>query len=313
MLKYLGRKLVSGLLLLFVVTATTFVLVYSNAEDSVHTALGASATDEQVAARMAVLELDRPVVTQYFHWLGGVFTGDLGKSFTTGEQVTDMLAARLPVTLSLVVLCMFFTTALSVLIGVVAATRGGWVARVLEVGSVAGVAVPQFLVAIALVFVFAIAVPVFPATGYVPLVESVGGWAGSLVLPVVAILIGAVAAAAQQFRGAMIDAMRQDFVRTLRSRGISERAVIYRHVLRNAAGPGLTILALQTIALLGGVVLIEQIFALPGIGQLTQSASLQGDLPAVMGVVLFTVVVVVVVNVGADLVNGWINPKARLS
>jgi peptide/nickel transport system permease protein len=313
MLKYLSRKLFSSVVLFLVVTAVTFVLIYSNSTDTVRTALGASATEEQVAARMAELELDRPVLLQYLQWLGGLFSGDLGRSFTTGEQVTDMLASRFPVTLSLVVLSMVFTTVLSVLIGVVAATKGGWIDRVLQSLSVAGVAVPQFLVAIALVLIFALAIPIFPATGYVPLEDGVSGWASSLVLPVLAILVGSVAAAAQQFRGAMIDALRQDFVRTLRSRGIPERAVVFRHALRNAAGPGLTILALQTIGLLGGVVLIELIFALPGIGGLTQSAALQGDLPAVMGVVLISTVVVVVINVCADLINGWMNPKARLS
>jgi peptide/nickel transport system permease protein len=183
----------------------------------------------------------------------------------------------------------------------------------LQVVSVSGAAIPNFVIAIALVFVFALAVPLFPATGYISPDVDTAGWAASLALPVVAILIGAVANAAQQFRSAMLDVMGQDYIRTLRTRGIDERLIVFRHALRNAASPGLTILSLQTIALMGGVVVIERVFAMPGVGLLTNSGALQGDIPAVMGCVLFTIVVVVVVNIAVDLINGWINPKARVS
>jgi peptide/nickel transport system permease protein len=178
---------------------------------------------------------------------------------------------------------------------------------------IAGAAIPNFVVAIALVFAFAIALPLFPATGYISPDVDPAGWARSLVLPVAAVTIGSIAGAAQQFRGAVIDTLNQDFVRTLRSRGISQRAIIFRHVLRNAAAPGMTILSLQTISLMGGVVIIERVFALPGMGLLASNSALQGDIPAVMGSVLFTVIVVVVVNIAVDLLNGWLNPKARLS
>jgi peptide/nickel transport system permease protein len=311
MLTYLGRKLLFGVVLFVIVTAVTFVLVFSNGEASVRNAIGQNATDAQVAARVAELGLGRPVLLQYLHWLGHLFTGDLGTSFFTGEPVSKMLASRIPVTLSLIVVSLIFTAILSVLIGVAAAVKGGWIDRVLQFLSVGATALPSFLVAIGLVFLLAIAIPVFPATGYVPFTDSPAGWVASLVLPVTALLLTLVATAAQQFRGAMQDAMRQDFVRTLRSRGVPERAVVFRHALRNAASPGLTILSLQTIALIGGAVLIERIFGLPGIGQLMVTTSLAGDLNAVMGVVVFSTVVVVVVNITADMVNGWINPKVR--
>lgn len=311
MLLFIGRKLLSGFVLFLIVTAIVFGVLYSHGEDTVRSSLGAAATDGQVHARMADLGLDQSVVKQYLLWLGHLAQGDLGNSFNTGEPVSDMLASRLPVTLSLVLFTTVLTAILSALVGIVAATRGGWLDRTLQSLTVAGVAVPQFLVAIALVFTFAISIPVFPATGYVSPDESLSGWIESLVLPVTAILLGSVAGAAQQFRGTVKDVLERDFVRTLRARGISERAIVYRHVLRNAAGPGLTILALQTIGLLGGAVLIERIFALPGIGDLTQNAALQGDLPAVMGVVLVAIVMLVVVNLVADLLNNWLNPKVR--
>ncbi|WP_205318835.1 ABC transporter permease [Rhodococcus sp. AQ5-07] len=295
------------------VTALTFMMVFSNGAASVRQSLGETATDEQVAARVAQLGLDRSVVLQYLEWLKGLLSGDLGASFATGESVSSMLTTRIPVTISLVVLAILLTAVLSVVVGVCAAVFGGWVDKGLQFLSIGGLALPNFLVAIALVFAFAIAIPLFPATGYVPIEENAGEWAASLVLPVTAILVGLVAGSAQQFRGSLIDTLSQDYIRTLRSRGVSERAIVLRHALRNAASPGLTVLSLQTIGLVGGAVLIERIFVLPGVGQLTQTAAITGDLPAVMGCVVFSVLVVIVVNVCADLLNGWINPKVRIS
>jgi peptide/nickel transport system permease protein len=168
-------------------------------------------------------------------------------------------------------------------------------------------------VAIGLVFAFAIAIRAFPATGYISPDQSVTDWAASITLPVLAILVGSVASAAAQFRSAVKDVLERDFVRTLRARGMSERAIIYRHVLRNAGGPGLTVLSLQTIALLGGVVIIEQVFALPGMGVLATGSATQGDIPVVMGCVTVTVLLVAIVNLITDLLTAALNPKARAS
>ncbi|MFC8432355.1 ABC transporter permease [Streptomyces sp. NPDC057253] len=313
MLRYVVRQVLAGILLTFAVTAITFALVFRDGPGIARRVLGQNATPAQVHAKVVELGLDRSVMEQYAQWLGHLFHGDLGSSFFTGEPVSEMLQTRIPVTLAVVLLALLFTVVLSVLIGVTAAVRGGALDRFLQVVGVIGAAVPNFVVAIVLVLTFAIALPWLPATGYVsPDVDPVG-WARSLVLPVAAVLIGSVAGAAQQLRGAVIDTLSQDFVRTLRSRGISERAIIFRHVLRSAAGPGLTILSLQTIALMGGVVIIERVFAMPGMGLLANSSALQGDVPVVMGSVLFTIVVVVVVNIAVDLLAGWLNPKARLS
>jgi peptide/nickel transport system permease protein len=313
MLRFVVRQLLSGIILTIVVTAVTYALVFSDAPGIARRVLGQSATQAQVAAKVTELGLDQPVAAQYVKWLGGLVRGDLGASYFTGEPVTTMLATRVPVTLAVIAPALLLTMILSVLTGVTAAVRGGGLDRFLQVAGVVGAAIPNFVVAIVLVFAFAIAARVFPATGYVsPDVDPVG-WARSLVLPVLAVLIGSVAGAAQQFRGAVIDVLEQDFVRTLRSRGLSERAVIFRHVLRNAAGPGMTILSLQTVAVMGGVVIIERVFALPGMGLLANDSAVQGDLPAVMGSVLFSIVVVLVVNIAVDLLVGWLNPKARLS
>ncbi|MGW7686636.1 ABC transporter permease [Kribbella sp. NPDC054772] len=311
MIRFALKRLASALWLFVVVSFATYAMVFSNGSAIARAVLGPEARQDQVAAKVVELQLDRPVITQYGRWLGDLLTrGDLGQSFYTHEPVSRLLASRIPVTLSVMVVVMLLTALLSVLVGVVAAVRGGWVDRVLQFLGVLGAAVPQFIVAIGLIIAFAISVRWFPPTGYTSL-KNPAGWMASLALPWTAILVGSTASAAQQFRGAVADVLRQDFVRTLRTRGMSENAIIFRHVLRNAAGPGLTILGLQIVGMMGGAVIIEQVFALPGVGNLTVANSLRSDVPVVMGCVLFSIVVVVVVNFVADLVIAWVNPKAR--
>jgi peptide/nickel transport system permease protein len=313
MIGFTLRRLASALLLVVVVTCATFLLIFSDGTTIARATLGESATQEAVEAKAVQLGLDQPVVAQYVDWVQGVLHGSLGNSYFTGEPVTAMLLTRLPVTLSLTVIVVLLTALVSVLVGTLAAVRGGWLDRALQLLAVAGAAVPGFIVAIILVLTVAVGWGVLPATGYVPLTTDPGGWARSLVLPVLAILVGSVGGAAQQFRGAISDVLQQDFVRTLRSRGIGELPIVARHVLRGAAAPGLTILSLQTIGMLGGVVLIEQVFALPGVGDLALETTMRSDVPVVMGCVVFTVLVVVVVNLVADVVGAWINPKVRLA
>jgi peptide/nickel transport system permease protein len=177
--------------------------------------------------------------------------------------------------------------------------------------SVLGIAIPGFLVAIGLVLVFAINLGWFKPTGYTQFADSPGGWLSAITLPVLALSIGSVAGVAQQVRGSMLDAQRQDWVRTLRSRGLPESRVVYEHVLRNAAGPALSVLAIQFIALIGGAIFVETIFAIPGLGQVAVGATNQKDIPLVMGLVIAVTVLVVLVNLVVDLLQGWLNPKVR--
>ena len=307
----LVKKLTRSLAVLLVVTFTTFCLMFGNAAGIAHAVLGMSATDQDVQGEIVKLGLDRPLLVQYEDWLARAVTGDLGKSFYTQESVSEALSHRVPVTLTLIVFALLLTAVLSVILGVTAAVRGGWIDRLLQVTSVGGTAVPAFIVAIVLVLVFAISWRILPATGYVTLGESRAGWATSLALPVAALLIGSVASAAQQFRTAVLDTLGRDYVRTLRARGIPEREIIFRNVLRNAAAPGLTVLSLTTFSLLGGAVFIEQVFALPGMGQMANTAAQINDVPMVMGTVLVTIVIVLVVNFLGDLAITLLNPKAR--
>jgi peptide/nickel transport system permease protein len=312
MLQFILRRLLAGIVLVFAISTVAYALVYSTAGNVARNILGENATEEQVAARAAELGVDRPLWEQYSDWLQGVFRGDFGTSWFTSQPVSNMVADRLPVTLSMVLLAMVIVAVISVVLGVAAAVRGGAVDRTLQVVSVIGFALPNFWLGVVLVVAVALTLTLFPATGYVPFQESPVDWAASLALPVTALVIGGIASAAAQIRGAFIDVLEVDYVRTLRSRGLPRRSVLLRHVLRNAIPPALTVLSLQFIGLLGGAVVIERVFAIQGLGTLTVNSAIQGDIPTIMGIVVVLVVLVVVVNLAIDLANGWINPKARL-
>jgi peptide/nickel transport system permease protein len=313
MLAFIFRRLLSGVILIAVISFLAFVLLYAAGGDIPRRILGENATAETVAKKAEELGLDRPLLTQYFDWLTSAFTGDLGRSWFTGELVTTSVTNRVAVTLSIVIGATVISAIISVVVGVLAARRGGAVDGTVQVFSLIGFAIPGFLIALFLVLVFAINLGWFKATGYVPLTTSVAGWLSSVTLPIIALSIGAIATVTQQVRGSVIDAMSRDYVRTLRSRGLSTNSVVYRHVLRNAGGPALAVLAVQFIGLLGGAVIVEQVFAIPGMGQLTVRATTLGDIPVVMALVIVFAIIVVVVNLLIDLAQAALNPKVRLS
>jgi len=313
MLTFIIRRIVAGVILLFVISALAFGLLYLDSANIARRILGQNATAEAVVQKTHELGLDQPVVVQYWTWLTNALHGDLGRSWFNGQLVSVSLSGRVAVTLSLVIGTTLVTAVVSVILGVLAARRGGTVDGTVQVFSVLGFAIPGFLIALYLVLIFAINLHWFKATGYVPMTESFTGWLSSVILPIAALSFGAIAAVTQQIRGSMIDGMSRDYVRTLRSRGLDTRSVVYKHALRNAGGPALAILAVQFIGLLGGAVIVEQIFALPGMGQLTVQAGLQGDIPVMMGLVVATAVIVIIVNLLIDLAQAALNPKVRLS
>ncbi|MFF4507087.1 ABC transporter permease [Streptomyces sp. NPDC001401] len=312
MILYVLRRLGAGLVLAVLVTMITFLLLSTSFDDVASSIVGSGATSARVHAQKAQLGIDRPLLTQYLDWLSHAVRGDLGLSYFTSEPVRSAIAARLGVTLSIVIAALLVTVVISVVLGVLAATRGGAVDRIAQGVAMAGYLVPNLLTAIALVYVLAIKLHWLPATGYTPLSENPARWLSTIAIPVAALMMSGVASLTSQIRGAMIGELRKDHVRTLRTRGIPARSIVLRHALRGAAGPALTVLSLEFIQMLGGALIIEQVFALPGFGQYALNASLQGDIPIIMGISLFGVLLVVGVNLVVDLVGGWLNPKARI-
>lgn len=313
MLIFILRRLLAGVVLLAVISSVAFMLLYLGGGDIARRILGQQATQQDVADKATQLGLDRSLFTQYVDWVGHALTGDLGSSWFTGEPVSAGIASRLAVTLSLVLGATLVTAVLAVALGVWAAVKRGWADKLVQIVTVLGFAIPGFLIAVGLVLLFALRLGLFQPTGYVAFADSPSGWLGSVTLPIIALSIGGIAGVAGQVRGAVVDALRQDYVRTLRSRGLSFNRVVFKHVLRNAGGPALAVLAVQFVGLLGGAVIVEQVFAIPGLGQVAVSSTSQGDIPLVMGLVVATAVLVVIVNLIIDLAQGWLNPKVRLS
>lgn len=313
MFAFIARRLGSGALLLLVISTLAYFLVFFSTSNVARNLLGDEADAEQIALKNAELGLDQPLLNRYFDWLLNAIQGNFGTSWFTNEPIIEALYNRLPVTMTLVVGAIIIAAILATVLGMAAAVKGGAIDRVVQFLAIAGYAVPGFVVAIFLVTVFALNLALLPATGWVPLEEDPAGWALSLVLPVTALVLSTVASAAQQIRSAFKSVLERDWVRTLRSRGIKPTEILFKHVLRSAAPAGLTVLSLQFVGLMGGAVIIESIFALPGIGQMAVQSTSMGDTPVVMGVVVYSVIIVIVVNLVVDLVNGWLNPKVRVA
>lgn len=313
MIRIVIRRLLWSIPLLFVVSALLFVLVSLVPGDAARTILGQNATPEQYAALREQLGLDESLPAQYWAWLSDVLSGSLGASVFSGQPVTELLSSRLEVSLSLVVVATLAATAAGVALGLVSALRGGTIGRAFDVFAQVGLALPNFWLGLILIALFAVALPIFPATGYVPIGESPGRWAVALVLPVIALGFVAVAVIAKQTRDSMLDALGSEFIKTLQANGYGRRSIVYRHALRNAAPPVLAVVGVVFVNLLGGAVLVENIFALPGLGSAVVQATTQHDVPVIQGAVLYFTVMVVVVNLTVDLLHGYLDPRIRVA
>lgn len=313
MLRLLARRLLMSVPIVAIVTLVVFFLLELAPGDPARRAAGgqmASAAD--VAEARERLGLDEPLWTRYWQFIEGLFTGDLGRSIFSGQPVLSAIAERVPVSLSLMVGALTVAMLIAVPAGIIAATRPGGIAdRVVMLVSAGGVAMPNFFIALLLVLVFALQLEIFPATGYVPFEESPVGWFQALVLPSVALGVAAAAEIARFLRASMLDVLDQDYIRTARAKGIGVRGVLGKHAMKNAFAPVLTVLGLQVRILIGGTVVIEQIFNLPGLGSLTVKAVFDRDYPIIQGVAISAALVVVVTNILVDVAYGYLNPKLR--
>lgn len=311
MLSYVGRRLALAIGTVLAAVVISFLLVHATPGSPGAIVLGPSGTAAQIAAKNHELGWDRPLVVQFADYLGHLVRGDLGTSLIDGRSIAQDLGARLPVTASIAVLATLLSGVLGVVLGVTAAVRGGVLARIIGTGSGIALSLPAFWVGILFVYVLALQLGLLPATGYVPFTENPLGWLGSLLLPVLALTVGGAAIIARTAAAGMRDALAQEHIRTLRALGTPTWRIRYIHALRFASVPVVSVLGIQFIGLFGGSVIIENLFALPGLGQASQAAVSAHDFPALIGVVVVATVVVVVTNLLLDLVVAALDPKVR--
>lgn len=313
MFLFLARRVALGIVVLLVVSVLTFVLVALTPGNAAESILGATATPAAVAQLMKELNLNQPLPVQYWLWLKDAVGGDFGTSLTTGEPVTQMMASRWQPTLSLVLLSTLVSVVAGIFLGVVSALRGGWVARAVDIGGLVAFAIPGFLVGVILIYAFALKLRLLPLNGYVPLDEGAGPWLRTLILPVIALSFGMVGFIAKQVRQSMTDVMHSEFIFTYVANGFSRRSVTYKHALRNAVVPATSYIGVQLVSVVGATVLIETVFAYPGVGSLAVTAATEHDLPVAQAAVLFFTAYVIIVNLVMDLLYVVLNPKIRMA
>ncbi|MFJ8113114.1 ABC transporter permease [Streptomyces sp. NPDC096132] len=309
--RILFRWLLGAIPVVFGVTVLTFVLTSLVPGDPGRTILGANASPAQVKALDAQLGLDHSLPVRYWDWLTDALQGNLGDSITSGVPVSDQLTSRLGVTLSLIGGAILVAAVAGVVLGVLSALKGGWLGRAVDGISLVGLAVPNFWFGLVLMTALAVQLPVFPVSGYVPFTDSPVQWFQSLVLPVLTLGVPATAPVAKQTRDGVLNQLDREYVRVLRARGVPERSVIFRHVLRNAAAPIVTVLGVVVVTLFGGTVLAETLFVMPGLGGLAVTAAQTQDIPMVQGVALVFTVTVMLINLLIEVVYTMLNPKVR--
>ena len=313
MWQFARRRLTTAIPLLVIVSFIVFFLLHLSPGDPAARAAGGSdALPADIIAARERLGLNEPLHIQYLEWLRGLVVLDLGTSLFSSRPVTEAIASALPVTLSLTFGAVVVALLIAIPTGILAARRqGGALDRLIMIGASLGIALPNFFVGLMLVLVFALTVRWFPATGYVDLLTDPWRWLQHMTLPWIALGIAVAAELARHLRGALRDVLSQDYVRTAYAKGLPGRLAIGKHGLKNAAIPVVTVLGLQIRALLGGVVVIEQVFSLPGLGSLAVHAVFNHDYPIVQGVAMVSVAIVLIVNWVVDLSYGYFNPRVR--
>jgi peptide/nickel transport system permease protein len=310
-LRYISRRVFIAVPVLCVIVSLTFFLVQLIPGNVAQTILGQGATAAQIAQVNHALGLDQPIGLRFLAFWGNTLRGDFGVSLVNGQPVLQSIGNALPVTLSLAISATVLTGVVGIALGVFSAVNGGWLDKLVQGSSSVAMALPSFWLAVMLVLVFSVTLRLVPATGYTPITVSPSLWAAGMVLPVIAIGLAGIASISRQTRSAMLETLGKDYIRSLRAQGLPTRSIIYKHALRNASIPIVTNVGFQFIGVLGGAVIIEQVFALPGIGQLTNAAVSQHDLPVVQGAVIVTAGIVLIVNLIVDVLYLILNPKTR--
>ena len=313
MLTYISTRFLSSLLVLFIVSVVAFVLMNVVEGDPAQAMLELNATPEKIAAVKASLGLDKPLHERYWHWISNAVQGDLGLALTSRIPITELFRDKIVPTMQLGILALFVVLCVSIPVGVLAALRPGSKTEVAASTSmIVGASIPEYLSGIALVYIVGYELEWLPRTGYVSLGENFIESLRHMVLPVIALSLISTTLVMRQTRSAMINVLRDDYIRTARAKGLRDRAVIVRHGLRNALIPVITVFGFQVGVVFGGAVITEQVFAIPGMGRLfVQSVVQVQDYSVVQNLVMFFAIITVTVNLLVDLTYPLIDPRIR--
>jgi peptide/nickel transport system permease protein len=312
MLVHIVRRIVATIPVMAIVALFVFSLLYIAPGDPAAVIAGDQASPEDVEKIRRSLGLDRPFLTRFGEWTWNIVQGDLGTSMFTGLPVTKLIAQRLEPTLSLMVVTLVLAVVVAVPMGVVAAWKAGtWIDRFLMAFAVFGFSVPVFVVGYVLAYVFALELEWFPVQGYTPLSAGIGPWLENLVLPAIALGCVYIALIARITRASMLEVLQQDYIRTARSKGMGQGGILFVHALKNAAVPIVTVIGIGIALLIGGAVVTESVFAIPGLGRLTVDAILRRDYPVIQGIVLLFSFVYVLVNLIVDVLYTLLDPRIR--
>lgn len=303
------RRVLLTIPVLWAMSVLVFLIIRLVPGDPVRTMLGFRATEENVVAVRHQLGLDLPLIEQYTNWIAALFRGDLGQDIVTHESLATLLAQRIPVTVELTTLSMVLAIAIGVPLGVRAATGGRWIKRLTSGFVIFGVSIPDFWLGIMLVLLFAATLGIFPPSGYLPFAIDPVQNLRYMVLPVLTLAVGEAAYLLRTTRSAVETVMQRPFVTFLRAKGLSERRITLGHALRNAAPSIVTVIGIQVGVLLGGAIVIETLFALPGVGRLIVTAINQRNYPTVQVGVLAVAASFIVISLLTDVVIGWLDPR----
>jgi peptide/nickel transport system permease protein len=312
MTAFIIKRLAIGMLTLIVASAVVFFVLEILPGDPALLMLGMNATPEALEAMRNQMGLNDPVLVRYVAWITGMLSGDFGRSFTYSSPVIDLIAERAVVSLPLAIIALILSTAIAIPVGIYAAARRGRLADTVAMGAAqVGVAVPNFWFALLLIYVFAVWLRLVPAGGFPGWGAGIAAGVQALLLPAVALALPQAAILSRVTRSAMLEVLGEDYIRTARAKGMPRRHVLWRHALRNAMIPVMTIMGMQFIFLLAGTIIIENVFYLPGLGRLVFQAVTQRDLIVVEGVIMVLVASVVVVNLVVDILYAVVDPRLR--
>ena len=312
MFAYVIRRLFATIVVMAVVAFVVFSLLYLTPGDPAAILAGDAATDDDIRRIREKLGLDEPFLVRFGGWVWGLLHGDLGISIFTNLPVTHLIGQRIEPTLSLTLCTLVVAVVVAVPLGVVAAASAGtWRDRMVMAFSVLGFSVPVFVLAYVLIMLFSIELEWLPVQGYRPLEEGLWEWARHLILPSAALGTVYIALIARITRAAMLDVLSQDYIRTAQAKGLAPRAVLVGHALKNAAVPIVTVIGIGIALLIGGAIVTETVFAIPGIGRLTVDAILRRDYPIIQGVILIFSGAYVLINLAVDLSYMFLDPRIR--